>query len=458
MSTSAPTLDQVMPQADAQSAIRKLCEDKTDNPVAAQISDLRSATMFSPDAKYSSDDLVVFDCATCPAEEVSKLFGALAAGAGVLLLDATDAHKKALAAHVGFRSHGGSRGYFVARRAVGGKVGYHFHEAKDTLSQSTLRMAGSLRNADGSLTAVEPTAVFTSVPHALTSDEAAGFIKGFLRTLAMPLELDTPPPAGLIYKNWTYSKPYSYPISASENESTGLGPPPSTTVSLQMTYVFDGALDNADQAGAFQYIGCSLSGILSNGGLKGDSGESFGWSLANFNAGFSTSSDELFYYSSSPANSSGASSVQTGSDLTVGFSTNGVGGTYTFKNSVTNNITDWQVVQNSGSSWNYAQVTPFDGNATDNGTIDNCIDWAHGDGVQTGEFPTISTSSLQFAVNTVWKTNAVVNDVITFQGSPLAQVDYIMTQVLLGATNKEASWVSKCGSTDYFDIDMSTIS
>lgn len=453
MSISAPTLDQVTPQAG-----RKLYEEKTDNPVSAQISGIGSATTFSPDTKYSSDDLVVFDCASCPPEDVSKLFGVLETGAGLLLLDAAEAHKKALAAHVGFSSHGSSRGYFVARRAVGGKVGYHFHEAKDTLSQSTLRMAGSRRNADGSLTAVEPTAFFTSVPHALTSDEVAMFIKGLQKTLAMPLELDTPPPTGLVYQTWTYSKPYSYWISAAENEDTGLGPPPTTSVSLQMTYVFDGALDNADQAGAFQYIGCSLSGILSNGGLKGDSGESFGWSLANFNAQFSTSSDELFYYSSSPANSSGSSSVQTGSNVTIGFSTGGATAGYTFSNSVTNNITDWQVVQLSGSSWNYAQVTPFDGNATDNGTIDNCLDWAHGDGVQTDEFPTISTSSLQFAVNTVWKTNAVVNDVITFQGSTSNQVDYIMTQVLLGATNMEASWCWISSSNDSFDIDMSMIS
>lgn len=133
MSISAPAFDQVMPQAHTaearpeprQNAIPELYEDKTGNPVCAQISSIGSATTFSPDAKYSSDDLVVFDCASRPAEDVSKLFSALEAGAGLLLLDATDAHKKALAAHVGFRSHGRSRGYFVARRAAGGTVACH---------------------------------------------------------------------------------------------------------------------------------------------------------------------------------------------------------------------------------------------------------------------------------------------------------------------------------------------
>jgi hypothetical protein len=431
-------------------------KQKIDNPIYAQISDIGSATPFSTDTKYSTDDLIVFDCASCPPEDVSKLFGALDTGAGLLLLSATDAHKKALAVHVGFSSRGRSRGYFVARRASNGKIGYHFLEAKDTLSHSTLRTASSVRT-DGSLTARAPTVVFNSVPHTLTSDEIAVFIKGLQNTLAMPLQLDTQPPAGLDYKTWFYTRPYSYTTYGLE-EKSGLGPPPNGTVSLQMTYVFDGALDTTAQTGPFQFIGCSLSGILSNGGLKANSGESFGWSLANFNASFYTSSDALFIYSSSPPNTNGVSSVTTGSNVTVGFSTGGVSTGYTYSNSVTNSIADWQVVQNSGYSWNYAQVTPYDGNATDNGTIDNCIDWAHGGGVQTGEFPAISTSSLQFAVNTVWKTNEVTTDTITFQGITSNQADYIMTQVLLGATNKEASWFWIASSNDSFDIDMSVIS
>jgi hypothetical protein len=227
---------------------------------------------------------------------------------------------------------------------------------------------------------------------------------------------------------------------------------------LQMTYVFDGALDTTDQTGPFQYIGCSLSGILANGGLEGNSGESFGWTLGNFNAIFTPSSDALLYYSSSPANTSGVSTVQTSSNVNIGFSTGGVATGYTYSNSVTNSIADWQIVQQSGTSWNYFQATPFNGNATDNGTIDNCIDWAHGNGVQTSEFPAISTSSLQFAVNTVWKTNEVLTDTVTFQGYTSNQVDYIMTQVILGATNKEASWFWIGSTTDTFDIDMSVIS
>lgn len=383
-----------------------------DNPISARISDLGSA----------ADDLVVFDCASRPAEEVSQLFGALDAGAGLLLLDATEAHKEALAAHVGFRSQGAARGYFVARRAAGGKVGYHFHEATDA------------------------------------PEEVADFIQGIRETLAMPLRLDEST-SGPVEQTWTYTTSHPFTAVGPYNSDTGLGPTPDGSISLQLKYVFEGALDTGDNAGPFQYIGCTLSGILSNGGLVGNTGETFGWILANFNPSFSVASDAFSYSSSSPANTSGTSTVQTGYNVNVGVSTgSGASATYNYSNSITNSISEWNVVQTSSSSWNYAQATPFDGNATDNGTIDNCIDWAHGNGVQTGEFPAISTSTLQFAVNTVWKTNGVVTDTVLFYGNTLTQVDYIMTQVILGATNKECSWVHKAASNDAFYIDMSKLS
>jgi len=72
-----------------------------------------------------------------------------------LLLDPTDEHKKALAAHMGFRSHGSGRGYLVVK--ADGQLGREYHriiEARDskiTVSTTTETIEGDESGASKTL-------------------------------------------------------------------------------------------------------------------------------------------------------------------------------------------------------------------------------------------------------------------------------------------------------------------
>lgn len=74
--------------------------------------------------------------------------------------------------------------------------------------------------------------------------------------------------------------------------------------------------------------------------------------------------------------------------------------------------------------------------------------------MNTSSFP---TSSLQFAVNEVWKTNSVLTTSQTFSISNQMRADYIMINTFLGLGTKWATWISTSTPSDTFTIDMSVL-
>ncbi len=429
------------------------------NPVYARVAADTTPTPYTADTALSSDDVLVIDALTCPASDVPLGFPALDAGAALLLLDAGDDHKKALAGHIGFRSHGTSRGYRVVKRGGGG-VRCYISEVGDSTAPASLYCAsGSGNQEQGTLQPATSQVVYENQIETLPmTDEDLDFFVGSLKMAAVATDEANTPPDGLIWYTWIYSRSHSFTASGSYNSEADLGPPPSRTISTNLTYTFQGALNNATQSGSFQFLGLQERGIYQNNGMASKTDTSCGWTLGSICPTFNPPAS-LYWYQSTPSNTNDVSTVTTGSSVTVGFNagTGGAGGnaSYTYSNSVTENITDWYITQQTAANWIYAQNTPFDGNTTDPSQINDSRGW---NGlIDTSTFPVISTSSLQFAADAVWKTNSVLTGEISISVVNLMRVDYIMVDKVLGFGNAWADWWKQSNPSDVFSIDMSVL-
>lgn len=428
------------------------------NAVYAYLTAGTTAAIYREDTPLSTGDLFVIDARSCPAHEVSLAFAPLLAGAGVLLLDASDEHKKALARHIGFRSQGANTGYFVSRHAdAAGHVSYRIVEAGDSTSKMTSTSQRAYKDNIIEQHEVHPAVVaFEDVQqvHALTQAD----IDLFATTIASPVVLDAsaPPPAQLVWKNWIYSRTHTFTAAGAGNSD--FDAPPSKTISLLLTYTFQGALNNTPQTGPFQYLGLLETGIFQNNGMSHTSNTDFGWTIAAFNPTFAASS-ALQYFESSPSNTNDVAQVTTGSSVTVGFDassegTAGLNGSYTYSNATTKNISDWYITQNQSNNWLYAQNTPYDGVTTS--FPSGGFNWFTGL-IETGSFPVISTTSLQFAMSAVWKTNSVLTTEVDITVYNLMRVDYLRENTFLGLGTKGAFWNSTSVPQDIFSIDMSAL-
>ena len=430
------------------------------SPVYARLAAGATPKTFAAGDTPGTGDVLVIDANTSSPDDVKLGFPAIDAGAALLVLDGGDDFKEALAAHIGFRSHGASRGYKVSRTNDGGAVRFHISEVGDSTAPASLYSASGTANTEQGTRQVDADgAVYENQEQTQTmTEEDLAFFVASLAPAASLEAATTPPPAGLVKYTWIYSKSHSFTASGNQSDS-GIGPPPSKTISTNLTYTFEGALNNSVQSGAFQYLGVQENGIFQNNGMSSTSDTDFGWVLGSISPSFAAPS-AFNWYSSSPPNTNDVTQVTTGSSVTVGFNASNTGGggnaSYTYSNSTTNNISDWYVTQQTSSSWTYGQNTPYDGNTTSGSTVADCINWYSGH-VNTSSFPTISTSSLQFAVNEVWKTNSVITSAQTFTISNQMRVDYIMINTFLGLGTKWATWIYTSTPSDTFTIDMSVL-
>lgn len=436
--------------------IRTLASGNINNPIYTKLSLGATVSGYSSDEALGAGDLVVIDASTCFPSDVSVAFASLDAGAALLLLDPTDGHKQAVAKHIGFRSKGASIGYYVVKQQVATGVSrYRIVEAGDSKGMVASVSQAVLGDANGVKETFPPQIAFQDVEQVQPLTDAD--VELFLAAIDTVVEPDTAssPPSELVWQQWVYSSPHSYTASGSVNSDTGMGPPPSKSISLLLTYTFQGALNNAPQSGAFQYLGLLETGIFQNNGMSNTDDDNYGWIIAALSPTYEAPAS-LFWYASSPSNTNDVTQVTTGSSVNIGFNNNGVSGGYTYSSSTTENITDWYIKQQTASSWLYAQNTPFDGSTTSASVASGCVNWYSGH-INTSEFPVISTSSLQFAVDTVWKTNEVLSTEVDITISNFMQTDYMMVKEFLGLGTNFVLWTSQSTQSDSFAIDMSVI-
>lgn len=179
--------------------------------------------------------------------------------------------------------------------------------------------------------------------------------------------------------------------------------PPTSNTTVQALVTIGIYYDNLSFNQPVQWLVMEHNGSCTTGGMAVNNTTNCGWSLGAFTInGQSISSSTIVNKQSSPTNVNGQTSYTTGTDFSVGLAagTDGLTGNanYTVSSSQTENIDDWQVVQNNPHYWVFSQVSPYNGVPTKPLTFPQ---GALGSGGVT-PLPPISTGGLSFDTQSVW--------------------------------------------------------
>jgi hypothetical protein len=411
---------------------------------------------FSGNERVADYQMVVLDAAACTAS-ADLAASALDAGVPVLVLGAHDEAKAVLARHIGFRSAGDSAAYLVAplKDEAGGT---HFHILEQALpaAKQEVTWQEAAGEGEGMKECYEAHTEDMSDPSGVlqpTREELKGFgrrVRALLKGERQRKALAGDIPAGLKWKSWVYSVDQTFTASGSKSS---LGTPKQQTLSCFTTYEFTAFLNNWPETGAFQYLVLQQTGIYQTNGLVKNDDHERGWYLTELAPSFQASSP-LFYYQSSPPNVAGSKSVTTTSGFAVNFNNGGAGATYNYSSSETNVISDWKVAQLTGTSWQYSQVDPYNGttNSFPGGMVES------NDKGELKGLPDISKYSLQFDVQTVWKTNEVVQSEVSVGCTNTCRTDYIITEYDSGTKWEGYWWTYIDTRQPSFTIDLGVIS
>lgn len=122
---------------------------------------------------------------------------------------------------------------------------------------------------------------------------------------------------------------------------------------------------------------------------------------------------------SSPANVNNEETVTTGSTFTVGYSQDsGVNASYSYSDTTTKTITDWQALNRSTSNaanWTFASNHPYNGLVSSG--YDDSMWFYYFDGVAPASANTLSTTNFQYATQAHWTNEQVSRDVLTISGT-----------------------------------------
>jgi hypothetical protein len=200
-----------------------------------------------------------------------------------------------------------------------------------------------------------------------------------------------------------------YPVSPGGWTQQGYTCPTATlyfegTVSIGVYY------DNLSFNTPVQWLFVDHSGLYYTNGLVANDNTHIGWSIGYLQIqGEDISSPTITTKTSSPNNVNNQSQYTTGTSFTVGVSAGtdglGVNASYTISSSVTQNISDWGILQNSPNWWVFWQQVPYDGRPP-GGSFPSGA--AGSDGVNQG-LPTISQGSLAYETQTAWMQQPATN-------------------------------------------------
>ncbi|WP_019588102.1 hypothetical protein [Deinococcus apachensis] len=377
-------------------------------------------TSYSGSERASDHDLVILDGDTTTPEAVQThplVREALQAGKAVLLLDASESHKReGLGRYLGFASKNRSPGYLA--RLTQDRNGRAEVRVVEFPHADTLKFSGGLSMGALTLGAVQAFAAQVlasmNVPRTGLQDGYSPYPCGGNPNTAA---LHTPDlraqdgtgetiPAGAIYKHVYYCVPVQWQAG---NTLLVKG---TQNVYFNTNYTFTIILDNGNEPqGNFQWVAAQMdvtavpSGTPTSGvqPILSDSEKEKGWFQDRIRVGVQPVSATSFSsQSDSPANANNVTQVTTSTSFNVAFTTpNSANVTGGYSNSQTVNIPDWQVTNNSvgvNKAWDFKTLNPIDADNLNGGFA-----WTDMPKTPNG----LSMTQLQFSAQASWRTGGV---------------------------------------------------
>jgi hypothetical protein len=352
-------------------------------------------------------NMVVVDCASTPASAmggiVPQLEAALDANVPVMFLDPQEEHKKSLSPKVHGWSSGSSVACFICpvQNEDGRRVYSVMEQFAPQQVTAPMMAVEAHRGPDGQVVVSDPVELAASTGPApeLRPEDVQEFAADVTRTLRelrqQPIILaSTNPPAGCPF--WAAPYKIYQPVYVGGNGAPSATQYVSGTASMGIYY------DNLTYSNPVQWTIVGNQGNYSSDIVQNNS-NGIGWSIGGFEIlgpglGGSTQGDFSLYLSS-PQSVSGQTTYTSSSSFTVGVSagTDGLGSnaSYTVSNGVSYALNDWEITLTNDDSWNFYQQNPYNGESQ-----------GFPSGAESGGYPaalpSISTSALSFAAQTVW--------------------------------------------------------
>ncbi|MES1241455.1 MAG: hypothetical protein ABUT39_07535 [Acidobacteriota bacterium] len=405
-------------------------------------------------------DLLVLDKETCAASGRELAGEALKGGTAVLVLNAGDEEKKILHEVIGFRSEGPGAAYLVLPlRDSAGRAHFRIFEQRyPTRLQKLIRVMAT-GEGDGLTDESEPVEIDLAQEEdsehlfELSQEQLKAFgdrVRDLLRSRQTLVDPAPGVPDGLKTMIWFYDQDQSFTAAGTKSK---VGTPKPQYLSCFTTYEFQAFLNDWPVTGAFQYLYLRQSGIYQTNGMVKNNSHERGWYLTQLSPSFAAPS-ELFYYQSSPANTSGSKQVTTSTGFQVDFNSGGSGASYNFSSSTTETIYEWQIIQQTGNAWQYFQATPYSGTTTSfpSSAVES------NDKGEIKPMPVISRYSLQFDVQAVWKTRRVLREALPVSTYNYLRADYIKTEYESGTKWHGTWWYSPSDWPATYYIDFALVS
>ncbi len=354
--------------------------------------------------------MVLVDCAGTAVDAtgdlVSQLSAALDANVPVMFLNPQEEDKKSLADKVKGWSSGSSAACLIV--PVQDENGRRLYSVTEQLAprpvDAQMMVVEAYSDSDGNVVVSEPSQVDGSTTGAtleLTPEDIEEFSADVEKTLEQlghgPIVLaSTTPPSGCPYS----ATPYK--IYASLGVGGGSSSAPAATQTVSGTASMGIYYDDLSYSNPVQWTIIGNQGNYSSDIIQNDD-SGLGWTIGGFKIlgpGLAGSSQGDFsLYQSSPQSVSGQTTYTSSTSFTVGVSagTDGLGSnaSYSQTNAVSYNLNDWEITLTNDDSWNFYQQTPYNGESQ-----------GFPDGAESGgnpaALPSISTSALSFAAQTVW--------------------------------------------------------
>lgn len=411
--------------------------------------------------------LVVLDCGTLKPEELSAhtadLQAALENNRPVLLVQPTTEHKQALAKARILRHYIQEPSVALLlepRRTTANQLRLALREQFPTATGPSACTA-ALKQEDGSLqqqpAGEAPPSASASTPADLSrfmqrlAEDVTRLASGKVLQLDATSTAPNNPPSYIPTTLYDVTPITLYtPFTTSGSTKEGYTPP-------QGSFLLEGLVtvgvyyDNTSFNTPVQWLIIDNSGLCDTT-LKANDDTHLGWSLGSLVvSGQDISSSSMAYKQSSPNNINNATTYTSSSSFSVGLSagTDGLAGntSYTVGSSQTSTITDWSIVQNDSNSWTFAQATPYQGNMT--GFPDGAVDMG---GINT--LPALSTTSLNFATQTVWCRTPATQQNMSVQYTYKVQAWFIYEDNP-GWSWHAYSWYSIPSTVKTFTLDFS---
>ncbi len=354
----------------------------------------------------------------------------------LLLLNVSKEHKEVIRKNIGISLPIESDAYFISLKVKGKSKIYYIQDFFKTSSIDNLSVKINRKSGYKEDDSTHDTSTFQNIEENInpnferTVDLEQKCWENFCENIMYKHNIEVSseaPPSELVNVKWIYSQTLLWCCYEMEKWK-GYTPRYQSSYG-ELTYTIWGFLDK-EVDGQFQWIYVNCKGIwdISNEGtMNFNNYDEKGWSLGYFNIQTGIQNGDFKYYDCSPTNVNKQAQVTSSTQFEIGYeyetpepkpegdiklsNIDKVSGVFSLSESVTKEISDWEIRLNKANSWTYLQNSPYNGESP-SGWESMEYKVAHfPPRWEIKSLPILSTNTMDYEVMSVWRNDSVSNEI-----------------------------------------------